>query len=408
MKGMNPQNNTFDRQPGIRRLSIMGSTGSIGTQTLDIVERYPELFKVMALTACNNWQLLAEQARKHRPRMAVVANEEHYPALRDALRLSGIEVLAGREGLIAAATLPETDTVVGALVGYSGLESTVAALEDRKQVALANKETLVVGGELIDSILRRTGKRILPIDSEHSAIFQCLVGEDPANVSRLILTASGGPFRNFTSRQLEDATVSQALHHPNWEMGAKVTIDSATMMNKGFEMIEARWLFNIAPERIDVVVHPESVVHSMVEFIDGSVKAQMGIPDMRLPIEAALAYPGRIDLLRTTGSKPLDLTEIGSLTFEKPDTERFPLLKTAYQAAAEGGLVPALMNAANEVAVKDFLEGRIGFADISRIVAGIVDTCGDGVKEAAVTIESIAEAHSEGTEIARKMIKDLH
>lgn len=383
----------------------MGSTGSIGRQTLDVVKHYPEKFNISSLTANNNWQLLATQAFEFRPSTVVIGNSEAYPKLKEALEDTGIEVLCGSRSLSVAATLPEVDIVVGAVVGYSGLASTIAALEAGKTMALANKETLVVGGEIIEEIVKRKGKRILPVDSEHSAIFQCLMGEDSRDVSKIILTASGGPFRTFSMTDLEKVTVSQALHHPNWDMGAKVTIDSATMMNKGFEMIEARWLFNRQPADIDVVVHPESIVHSMVEFVDGSVKAQLGLPDMRLPIEVALSYPGRIDLAKRLDSPLLDLTTVGSLSFEKPDFQKFPLLHLAYEVAEQGGLLPAIMNAANEVAVKFFLESKISFTDINRLVdktvsAGEKDFCG-----IPVTPESISIAHSKGTDIALDLVK---
>lgn len=382
------------------RLAVMGSTGSIGTQTLDIVDLYPQQFEVVALTANRNWELLARQAMKFNPRVVVIADEAFLPQLREALKANPVRVLAGRDALEAVASLPEVDLVVGALVGFSGLRSTIAALEAGKRVALANKETLVVAGEIIDSIVKRKGKRILPVDSEHSAIFQCLWGEAPQAVMRLILTASGGPFRELPSGELQHVTVRQALRHPNWNMGAKVTIDSATMMNKGFEMIEASWLFNTPPERIDVLVHPESVVHSMVEFIDGSVKAQMGLPDMHLPIAIALFYPRRPDLLAKTDARQLNLATYRSLTFEEPDTGKFPLLKLAYDVAAEGGLMPALMNAANEVAVKAFLDGKIGFRDIYRVVAKTVEDGSTVIDSSEVTLDTIQETHGVGTDIA--------
>ena len=391
--------------PEPRRVAVMGSTGSIGTQTLDVMRRYPERFEAVALTAGRNWQLLASQALEMRPKLVVIADTRFYQPLVEALAGSGIRVLAGAEALCEASTLPEVDVVVGALVGYSGLRSTIAALEDGKQMALANKETLVVAGSLIEGILRRTGRRILPVDSEHSAIFQCLYGEDPASVARIILTASGGPFRKYAKSDLCKVSVAQALAHPNWDMGAKVTIDSATMMNKGFEMIEARWLFNMAPRDIEVVVHPESIVHSMVEFADGSVKAQLGLPDMRLPIEVALSYPERLNLRERLSAPRLDLTKTGALTFEAPDADKFPLLDLAYRAAEEGGLVPAVMNAANEVAVRSFLEEKIGFCAISDIVTRTVDRLSDACRDAVVTPDSIAEAHREGTKIALSLTK---
>lgn len=384
----------------------MGSTGSIGRQTLEVVAAYPDLFKVEALTACRNWQLLAEQALKFSPRCVVIADSQFLEPLRQALSGTDIEVLAGTEALDHAATLPESDMVVGALVGYSGLESTIAALEAGKQLALANKETLVVAGEIISEIARRKGIRILPVDSEHSAIFQCLLGENPDSVSKIILTASGGPFRTVPRDRLAEVTVSQALAHPNWDMGAKVTIDSATMMNKGFEMMEAMWLFSKRPADIEVAVHPESIVHSMVEFVDGSVKAQLGLPDMRLPIEVAIAYPCRLDLMRGLSTPRLNLTEAGRLTFEKPDLEKFPLLRLAYEVAEAGGLNPALLNAGNEVAVKAFLQQRIGFTDIYEVVSRTVTDGNAAVASLPVSLMSIEESHSLGTDIADKIIAE--
>lgn len=384
----------------------MGSTGSIGTQSLNIVREYPGLFKVEALTARRNWEKLSVQALEFRPRLVAISEEEFFEPLSEALRDTGIEVLAGKEGLIAAATLPESDLVIAAMVGYSGLPSTIAAIEAGKTVALANKETLVVGGELIETIANRFDRpMIIPVDSEHSAIFQCLWGENPATMRKIILTASGGPFRNFTKEQLQKVTVSQALDHPNWHMGAKVTIDSATMMNKGFEMIEAQWLFGLEPDDIEVVVHPESIIHSMVEFIDGSVKAQMSLPDMHLPIAVAMGFPHRLDLEEKLGKPaPLNLTEIGKLTFETPDMLRFPLLGLAYSVAETGGLVPTLMNAANEAAVKAFLDGKISFTDISSIVTATVKDAKSNVVGVGVTLENIEMAHTEGTEIAQNYI----
>ena len=381
-------------------ISLMGSTGSIGRQTLDIVRRFPDKFKIEALTANKHWEELARQALEFRPRTVVIADSSFRDQLADALTDTGIEVLSGEEGLTAAAILPESDLVVAALVGYSGLPSTVAALEAGKTVALANKETLVVAGEIIEELVKRNGKRIIPVDSEHSAIFQCLWGENPASVSKLILTASGGPFRNFSKEQLQKVTVKQALSHPNWEMGAKVTIDSATMMNKGFEMIEARWLFGMSPSDIRIVVHPESIIHSMVEFVDGSVKAQMSQPDMHLPIAVALGFPNRLNL----ENHILNLSHIGKLTFEDPDLLKFPLLGLAYAAAEAGGIVPAIMNAANETAVAAFLNGEISFTDISSIVIATVNATKGNYKNMTVSLDSIAQAHTEGTEIAREYI----
>lgn len=397
--------NSSDAYSFPRRLAVLGSTGSIGRQTLEIARAFPDRFITDTLTARSNWQLLAEQAREFKPGLVVIADESHYEALKEALKDTDTEVAAGSDALIAAATRPTTDIVVGALVGYSGLIPTVSALEAGKTVALANKETLVVGGEIIDEIVARKGKRILPVDSEHSAIFQCLQGERHCDVSKIILTASGGPFRTFPKESLDDVTVEQALSHPNWDMGAKVTIDSATMMNKGFEMIEARWLFDMSPNDIEVVVHPESIIHSMVEFTDGSVKAQLGLPDMRLPIEVALAHPDRLDLRNRLGSPRLDIARRGPLTFEEPDLEKFPLLRLAYEVAAKGGLYPAIMNAANEMAVKAFLNREISFTDIGRIVSETVEDFSSHSGADTVTINNIAEAHAEGTEIASAKIE---
>lgn len=390
--------------PKIRKIAVLGSTGSIGTQTLEIIRHYPERLRAIVLTACSNWQLLAAQARELKPKMVVISDSRHFASLRDALRDTDVEVKAGEQALVEAASLPEVDIVVGALVGYSGLPSTIAALEAGKSLALANKETLVVGGALIESIIKRKGKRILPVDSEHSAIFQCIYGEAPQSVNKLILTASGGPFRNFTEDQLKNVSVKQALSHPNWSMGAKVTIDSATMMNKGFEMIEARWIFSMHPDDISIVVHPESIVHSMVEFVDGSVKAQLGLPDMRLPIEVALAYPDRLDLSSRLQMPHLNLAAIGSLSFEEPDMRMFPLLKLAYDVAKADALAPAVMNAANEVAVQAFLKGQIRFIDISKLVIDSVDKAAPLFAGEPLSLESIAEAHKEGTLIALSKI----
>lgn len=388
----------------IRNITILGSTGSIGIQTLDIIRQYPEMFHAEVLTANSSWEKLASQALEFRPSMVVIADEDYYDKLKEALDGSGIMVLAGEEGLVEAATLPQVDLVVGAMVGYCGLLPTVAALSEGKTVALANKETLVVGGEIIDKILKRSRRDLLlPVDSEHSAIFQCLKGEDPESVSKIILTASGGPFRNYSKEALAKVTVEQALNHPNWKMGPKVTIDSATMMNKGFEMIEARWLFGKSPEDIEVLIHSESIIHSMVEFVDGSVKAQLSMPDMHLPIEIALCYPER----KAFPVRRLNLAEIGELTFEKPDMLRFPLLGLAYAVADAGGLVPALMNAANEVAVGAFLNKKIKFTDISTVVTATVKSAKGSVKGIEVTPISIAEAHLEGMRIALELINNI-
>lgn len=338
----------------------MGSTGSIGRQTLDIAAEYPQLFEVDLLVANRSAELLIEQALRFKPRNVVIASRECFQQVAQALEGTGISVHTGDSVVSELVALPEVDTVVTAMVGYSGLASTIAAIKAGKKIALANKETLVVAGELINEMLKDSPSVLYPVDSEHGAFYQCLVGEDINNVSRLILTASGGPFRTFPREKLATVTKDDALRHPNWAMGAKITIDSATMMNKGFEMIEAKWLYGISQENIDIVVHPQSIVHSMVEFVDGSVKAQLGLPDMHLPIRYALGLPGRL----ATNEPRMTVADYANLTFEKPDFEKFPLLGTAYEAARRGGNVPCVMNAANEIAVAAFLADKIGFNDI--------------------------------------------
>lgn len=338
----------------------MGSTGSIGRQTLDIAAEYPQLFEVDLLVANRSAELLIEQALRFKPRNVVIASRECFQQVAQALEGTGISVHTGDSVVSELVALPEVDTVVTAMVGYSGLASTIAAIKAGKKIALANKETLVVAGELINEMLKDSPSVLYPVDSEHGAFYQCLVGEDINNVSRLILTASGGPFRTFPREKLATVTKDNALRHPNWAMGAKITIDSATMMNKGFEMIEAKWLYGISQENIDIVVHPQSIVHSMVEFVDGSVKAQLGLPDMHLPIRYALGLPGRL----ATNEPRMTVADYANLTFEKPDFEKFPLLGTAYEAARRGGNVPCVMNAANEIAVAAFLADKIGFNDI--------------------------------------------
>ncbi len=342
----------------------MGSTGSIGRQTLDIAAEYPQLFEVDLLVANRSAELLIEQALHFKPRNVVIASRECFQQVAQALEDTGISVHTGDSVISELVALPEVDTVVTAMVGYSGLASTIAAIKAGKKIALANKETLVVAGELINEMLKDSPSVLYPVDSEHGAFYQCLVGEDINNVSRLILTASGGPFRTFPREKLATVTKDDALRHPNWAMGAKITIDSATMMNKGFEMIEAKWLYGISQENIDIVVHPQSIVHSMVEFVDGSVKAQLGLPDMHLPIRYALGLPGRL----ATNEPRMTVADYANLTFEKPDFEKFPLLGTAYEAARRGGNVPCVMNAANEIAVAAFLADKIGFNDIYKSI----------------------------------------
>lgn len=346
-----------------RRIAILGSTGSIGTQTLDVVRRHPDLFEVELISARSSVDLLVRQAVEFNAANVVICDEARYREVAETLQPRGVKVWAGIDSLCQLVRQPEVDIVVGAMVGFSGLRPTLAALEAGKIVALANKETLVAAGSIVTRTMREHGAVILPVDSEHSAIFQCLLAAQGNEVERIHLTASGGPFREWDRSRIASATASQALKHPNWNMGAKVTIDSATMMNKGFEVIEARWLFDMAPERINVVVHPESLIHSMVEFTDGAVIAQLGCPDMRQPIAFALSFPARI----TTGGRKMDFATIGKMTFEAPDLRRFPCLELAYEALRRGGNAPCALNAANEIAVAAYLKDMISFYDIARI-----------------------------------------
>ena len=354
----------------MKQLSILGSTGSIGTSTLDIVAAYPERFQVIGLTAGKNLELLASQIKRFSPRIVAVAEKEDVPRLRDICPDMAVKIVGGAEGLIEVATIEEADMVVAAIVGAAGLLPTAAAIRAGKDIALANKETLVTAGHIFMNMIREHGVNLYPVDSEHSAIFQSIEGHRKENINKIILTASGGPFLNVSREKLADVTVRDALNHPNWSMGKKITIDSATMMNKGLEVIEAHWLFNTPMDKIDVNIHPQSIIHSMVEYADGCVMAQLGIPDMKAPIAYALSYPERI----ATGVKHLDLTTIGNLTFFKPDLEKFRCLKLAYNAVNEGESMPAVMNAANEIAVEAFLEGRIGFLHIAKIIEGVMDT----------------------------------
>ena len=348
----------------MKRIAILGSTGSIGTQTLDVVREHADEYEAYALTAGHNAELLIAQAREFHPEVVVIADESRYETVREALADLPIKVWAGAEAIGDAASLPDVDVVVTAMVGFAGLRPTVAAIEAGKTIALANKETLVVAGELITELAVKHRAPILPVDSEHSAIFQSLVGEDGNAIDKILLTASGGPFRTTPIEELAGVTAARALKHPNWEMGAKITIDSATMMNKGFEMIEAKWLFGIEPERIEVLVHPESIVHSAVQLADGGVKAQLGVPDMRLPIQYALSFPRRLSL----SGERLDLAALGRLTFERPDFDKFDCLRIAYEAVAAGGNLPCVVNAANEVANAAFRRGAVGFLDIPRLI----------------------------------------
>lgn len=346
-----------------RRIAILGSTGSIGTQTLDVIRRHPEMFEVELISARRNVDLLTKQAIEFDAANVVICEESKYKETADALQDKGIKVWSGVDSLCELVKMSSVDIVVGAMVGFSGLRPTLAALEAGKTVALANKETLVAAGPIVIRTMLEHNAVILPVDSEHSAIFQCLLASKGNSVEKIHLTASGGPFRTWERARIAAATAQQALKHPNWNMGAKVTIDSATMMNKGFEVIEAKWLFDLNPDQINVVVHPESIIHSMVEFEDGAVIAQMGCPDMREPIGFALSYPQRVSV----GNKKLDFASMGHLSFEAPDMKKFPCLELAYDAIKRGGNVPCALNAANEVTVAAYLKGLIGFYDIARI-----------------------------------------
>ncbi len=351
-----------------RNIAILGSTGSIGQQALDVVRQHPDRFSVDLLTAHRNTDLLIRQAREFEPNAVVIRDESLYKTVADALQPLGIKVFAGMDSICSLAAADSVDMVLTALVGYSGLKPTIAAIKAGKPIALANKETLVAGGPVVMDLVRQYNVPLLPVDSEHSAIFQCLHGAAGNRIRKIHLTASGGPFRTWRREDIEKATFREALQHPQWNMGAKITIDSATMMNKGFEMIEARWLFDTAPEDIRIVVHPQSIIHSMVEFEDGAVLAQMGHPDMREPIQFALSFPDRL----TLNNRKLDFPAIGSLTFEEPDFEKFPCLGLAFEAIRRGGNLPCAMNAANEAAVAAYLHEKIAFYDIPRIISEIM------------------------------------
>jgi 1-deoxy-D-xylulose-5-phosphate reductoisomerase len=347
-----------------KHIAILGSTGSIGTQALAVISAHPSLFEVEVLTAHSNAPLLIEQAKLFQPNAVVIGNEDQYEFVKDQLKREGIKVYAGENALAQVVQMDSVDLVLTALVGYCGLKPTIKAIEAKKTIALANKETLVVAGALITELARENGVNIYPIDSEHSAIFQCLVGEFQNRIEKLILTASGGPFRGKSRNELKAVTKAQALKHPNWTMGAKITVDSATLMNKGLEVIEAKWLFGLNPDQVEIIVHPQSIIHSMVQFEDGSIKAQMGLPDMRLPIQFALGYPRRL----TSDFPRFDFRQYPSLTFEQPDTETFRNLALAYEALRKGGNMPCVLNAANEIAVAEFLKDKIGFLQMSDVV----------------------------------------
>lgn len=380
-----------------RHIAILGSTGSIGTQALEVIGLHPELFEVQLLTANNSSRLLIEQARRFNPASVVICNPDCYDEVSAALDPLDIKVFTGIDSICDLLRDPQIDIVLTAMVGFSGLRPTIAAIRAGKAIALANKETLVAAGSLIMSLARRCGAPILPVDSEHSAIFQCLQGEH-ARLEKILLTGSGGPFLHSSREEIAAATREQALNHPRWKMGAKVTIDSASLMNKGLELIEARWLFGVEPEDIEVVIHPQSVIHSMVQFSDGCVMAQLSQPDMRLPIQYALSYPERIDL----DTRRIDFARIGQFTFERPDLERFPCLALAYRALQKGGNATCVMNGANEVAVAAFLDGHIRFPDIPEIIEEVMHRCSF---VAEPQIEEIYSTDFEARRIASEIVK---
>lgn len=382
----------------VKQLCILGSTGSIGTQTLDVVRAYPDRYSVYALCAHRSIDKLVEQAMEFHPEVVCIADESLYEPLKERLAALECKVWAGPDAIAQVVTMPSIDVVVAAMVGYAGLRPTIEAIKAGKTIALANKETLVVAGEIICDLAMKHHTPILPVDSEHSAIFQSLAGEDKSEIEKILLTASGGPFRTFTLEQMRTVTAADALKHPNWEMGAKITIDSASMMNKGFEVIEAKWLFGVPAEKIQVLVHPQSIVHSAVQFTDGAIKAQLGAPDMRLPIQYALSYPERLG----SAFPRADLFAIGALTFEQPDPERFPNLGLAYEAMRRGGNIPCVLNAANEVANLAFREGRCGFLQMSDIIA---NTMAKAPFIAKPAYEDYVASDAEARRIAGQLLK---
>lgn len=380
-----------------RRIAILGSTGSIGTQALDVISKHPDLFEVELLTANNNKDLLIEQAVKFNANAVVISNHAHYEEVSKALNPHFIKVFAGNESISdILASSDNIDMVLAAMVGFSGLEPTLAAIRSGKSIALANKETLVAAGAIVTALARKHSSAVIPVDSEHSAIFQCLQGER-SGIEKILLTASGGPFLDADAKTMASATKDIALKHPKWNMGAKVTIDSATMMNKGFEMIEAKWLFNVDPSNIEIVIHPQSIIHSMVQFCDGSVLGQMGVPDMRIPIQYALSYPYRVSL---DIPRP-DFASIANLTFKAPDPEKFPCIRIAYEAIRKGGNAPCIMNAANEIAVSAFLKGEIPFTFIPAIIENTLEKC---TFVADPTIDDIFLSNKEGRKQAELFI----
>ncbi len=383
-----------------QRIALLGSTGSIGTQSLDIISRYPDEFVVEALIAGNNVDLLTQQALRFMPETVVIGNESGYRKLKENLRGTKIRVYTGSDASCQAVSSDTVDVVIASVVGYSGLRPTIEAIKAGKKIALANKETLVVAGELIENLLKETSSIIIPVDSEHSAIFQCLAGESGNPVEKITLTASGGPFLNWTSERLSNVKPHEALKHPNWNMGNKVTIDSASMMNKGLEVIEAKWLFDLAPDQIEVIIHPQSIIHSFVHFADGSVKAQLGVPDMRVPILYALTCPGRFvsDLPR------LDFRKHSTMTFIQPDTDKFRNLNLAFSAMRKGGNMPCIMNAANEIAVDAFLKEKIGFMEMPDVVE---HTMNDSTYVSSPGLESLELSDAEARETALNYINKL-
>lgn len=384
----------------MKQIAILGSTGSIGVSTLEIVAAHPDKFRVISLSAGKNLELCARQVRQFRPKLVAVADTSDIPRLRELLTGQEVEITGGVEGLCAVATADGVQMVVAAIVGAAGLVPTAAAIRAGKDVALANKETLVTAGHLFMDLVAQHKVKLYPVDSEHSAVFQSIEGHRSQDITKIILTASGGPFRETPLEKLETVTVQDALNHPNWSMGRKITIDSASMMNKGLEVIEARWLFDVPAEKISVNIHPQSIIHSMVEYVDGCVIAQLGMPDMKAPIAYALSYPERV----STGVKPLDLTELPGLTFSKPDLERFPCLGLAYRALGEGESMPAVMNAANEIAVEAFLEGRISFLQIARVIEQTMDS---HQAHRLASIEEVLTADQWGRDAARTICAAL-
>ena len=382
-----------------KRIAILGSTGSIGTQALKVIEEHPDLFTAEVLTANSNTALLARQAQKFKPDAVVIADESKYGELKEMLADEDVKVYAGQQAICDVVQLGNIDMVLVSVVGFAGLLPTISAIEAHKPIALANKETLVVAGEIINQLIGEHKVPLLPVDSEHSAIFQCLAGEGDNETEKILLTASGGPFRNFSKKELENVTVAQALNHPSWNMGAKITVDSATMMNKGFEVIEAKWLFGVSESQIEVLVHPQSIIHSAVQFADGAVKAQLGMPDMRIPIQYAFSYPDRLPLK----SERLDLATLGQLTFSAPDTDKFPCLALAFHAIGRGGSLPCVMNAANEVANLAFRNRQTSFTAIGEIIA---ETMGAMPFTASPTVENLLdidrEARAKAAEITNK------